>query len=102
MSDLNKLRDEEARRFTDEASGELFSLQKHTGVGWGSDEAVCFIIEGSFQAGWDARDKIESEALKVALEALHKIGDRQLEQIAGMYEMIAEDALEKLKDLGAV
>jgi hypothetical protein len=70
---LIEQRDELASSFTQEASGELFELEKKTGVGWGSDEAVCHIIEGSFQAGWDARDKAGDELLEMAITQIEGI-----------------------------
>ena len=46
------------------------------------------------------KNKILEQQLEIAKEALKKIGGRQLEQIAGMYEFIAESALEEIESAG--
>lgn len=65
---MNELADD----FTQEASGDLFNLEKQTGVGWGSDEAVCHIIEGSFQAGFNACHDLMLEDMKKLVGALEQ------------------------------
>lgn len=74
---IEKLRDEQATKFTNEASEELFKMQKDTDVGWSSDEAICLIIEGAFESGFTSGYTTSQASVKELVEAAKKLLDEQ-------------------------
>lgn len=86
---LTRIRDNEAEKYTDKASKEIYEIVEKTGITWGSDEALCLILDSAFKAGFDCRDKLSDDALKIAVEKL-KLSHRNVTLYDDIENIIAE------------